>query len=102
MIRGTTPTHIFNLPIDTNLISSLIITYKQNDEIVLTKELDACSLGERSISLKLTQEESLLFDCTGNGYAKVQIKVLTQSGDVLSSRVSFVKVEECLNDEVLE
>ena len=35
MIRGTTPTHIFKLPIDTSTIRQLRITYVQYGKTVL-------------------------------------------------------------------
>ena len=37
MIRGTTPTHIFNIPFDTSLVDEVKITYAQEDEIILIK-----------------------------------------------------------------
>ena len=38
MIQGTTPTHKFNVDIDTGLIDKLRISYEQNGKIVLWKE----------------------------------------------------------------
>lgn len=56
LIRATTPTHIFNLPIDTSTISKLLISYKQGDNIVLEKTEADCTLTSSKVELTLTQE----------------------------------------------
>ena len=55
MIRATTPTHIFNLPFETELIKDLIITYTQRKTIIIEKRLDECVLDGKTLGRKLVQ-----------------------------------------------
>lgn len=99
MIRGTTPTHIFKVPLDPSTLTAALISYAQNDQVVLEKKLNACTLGDGSISVTLTQEETLLFDC--HLPVQVQLRVLTADGRALATRVRHVSVDKCLSEEVL-
>lgn len=100
MIRGTTPTHTFRLSIDTNTITELRITYVQLGKTVVEKTEKNVKMGEKSISLTLTQEESLEF--RAGSAVEVQLKVLTNVGTVLASPVISLNVDKILNTEVLE
>lgn len=99
MIRGTTPTHTFTLPFDVDLIKSLRVIYQQNDETVLIKTLTDCAVAGNVISYKLTQEETLQF--AQNAKVSIQIRVLTNDGDALASRICTVGVGACLEDGVI-
>ena len=99
MIRGTTPTHGFVLPFDTDMIQTIQIIYAQNDETVLTKGNDDCTFDGNTASVKLTQEETFLF--TEDVPVEVQVRVLTTDGDAMASHVMRVHCDECLSDEVL-
>ncbi len=101
MYRGTTPRHIINVPVDTDEIKSARIIYKQNDKVVLKKNLTDCSIEPGRIVTKLTQEETLLFDCTEP--VSIQLRVLTKADDALITRPIKKSIGECLDDEgVLE
>lgn len=100
MIRGTTPTHTFRLSIDANTITELRITYVQLGKTVVEKTEKDVKMGEKSISLTLTQEESLEF--RAGSAVEVQLKVLTNVGTVLASPVISLNVDKILNTEVLE
>lgn len=100
MIRGTTPTHTFRLSIETSTITELRITYVQLGKTVVEKTENDVKLGEKSISLTLTQEESLEF--RAGSEVEVQLKVLTNVGTVLASPVISLTVGKILNTEVLE
>ena len=97
MYRGTTPTHIFNVPIDTAEIKSVRVIYSQGEKVVLKKELSECSIEEGRIIARLTQEETLLFDC--HEHVTVQLRVLTKADDALISRPVRKSIGECLDDE---
>lgn len=99
MIRGTTPKHVFQLPISTHQISKVRIIYSQSKTIVLEKNETDCQLSGNEISLVLSQEETMKFKDYLD--AKVQIRVLTISGESLASEVFIVSVGELLKDEVL-
>lgn len=99
MIRGTTPTHIFNIPFDTSLVDEVKITYAQDDEIVLIKGTSDCVLDTNTIKVTLSQEDTFLFDHKKN--VQVQVRLLTKSGEAFASIVENVGVSKCLDNEVL-
>ena len=100
MIRGTTPTHIFNVPFSTSLIKELRISYAQDGLIVLEKTEATATLTDNTISVELTQEETLSFNDKKN--IALQVKVLTTDGKVLATQIQQVRVDRCLSEEVLE
>lgn len=99
MIRGTTPTHTFEIPFDTALIADLRISYAQTDGEIVVKCKDDATLTGNTISVTLTQEDTLNFNCSKK--VLVQIKIKTHKGDVMGSDVMCISVERCLNEEVL-
>lgn len=99
MIRGTTPTHTFNLPFDTSLIDKVRVLYAQNDAVILVKNESDCVANDDTITLKLTQEETFLFD--RKLPVEIQVRILCNDGTVLTSVPYKVGVLKCLQDEVL-
>ena len=100
MIRGTTPTHTFLLPFDTASIRSLRITYAQRGEVVLQKSEADCTCDGDTLRVQLTQEDTLRF--AAGDRMQMQLRVLTENGDVFASRVLGAEVEDTLCEEVLE
>lgn len=100
MIQGTTPTHRFTIPFDASVISKVRVTYAQQGKVLLTKDETECSLEGNVIELKLTQEETLLFDEFSS--VQVQVRVLTVAGDALASDLIRVPCGAILDKEVLE
>lgn len=98
-MRGTTPTHIFRLPFDTALIKSVRITYAHNKKPVLIKETEQCTLEGDTITVRLTQEETLLFK--NNWDVEIQLRVLKTDGDVLRSEIYHRYTGVLLDDEVM-
>lgn len=45
MFKGTTPTHAFQVPIDSSMIKEVKITYSQRDEEVLVKRTKDCIIA---------------------------------------------------------
>lgn len=99
MIRGTTPTHIFRLPFNTSLIDEVRIIYAQSDEQLLIKEKDDCELNDDTISVTLSQEDTFKFDCTK--CVQIQVRILTLEGQALASSIKHIKVDKCLDSEVM-
>ena len=99
MIRATTPTHKFEMHTDVNNIEQMIITYKQDGDIVLEKHLADVEKGDEWVRVKLTQEETKLF----KDYipAEVQMRIKTNGGNVVASKIMKVTIGEILNDEVM-
>ena len=98
MIRGTTPTHTFNLPFDTALIDKIKITYAQNGVVVLTKEKADCSFEGNAVTVKLSQEDTLKLDASR---VQIQVRVLTTGGDALASDIVTKPCGEVLEEGVL-
>jgi hypothetical protein len=99
MFKGTTPTHTFEVPLDTSLIKTVKITYSQRDVEVLVKRTEDCTLGDGTISTKLSQEDTFLFE--GGTLVTIQLRILTVSGDALVAEPMMMSVGNCLDDEVL-
>ena len=100
MIQGTTPTHRFNIPLDASIIQRVKVTYAQSGKVLLVKEDAECRVEGGVIELKLTQEETLLFDEFSS--VQIQVRVLTTGGDALASDVIRVPCGAILDKEVLE
>ena len=99
MIRGTTPTHIFRLPFETSALKEVRIIYSQNDEQILVKKTADCELNDNTISVTLTQEDTFKFDCTK--CVQIQVRILTLEGQALASSIKHIKVDKCLDREVM-
>jgi hypothetical protein len=98
MIRGTTPLHIFTLPKNISEYSSVLITYRQNNNTIINKTLEDVYVEGNTIKVRLTSEETLLFD---SGYkAFVQIKTLDKTLVEASAIFSF-PVTSILNEKEL-
>ena len=99
MIQGTTPTHRFTIPLDAADVQRVRVTYAQSHKVLLVKE-DECRVEGNVIEVKLTQEDTLLFD--GFSPVQVQVRVLTTGGDALASDLIRVPCDVALDKEVLE
>ena len=98
---GTTPTHVFeDIPIDLcPLIKEVKITYLQNNEEVLVKRTEDCTIGEGRISTKLTQEDTFRFDWSK--LVSIQLRLLTVNGECFKSDPMMETAGRCLDKEVL-
>lgn len=65
--RGTTCQNYFKIPFNWDEVSSLYITYKQNGETKLEKDIDDVTYDAATecISLVLGQQDTLAFDPVG-------------------------------------
>ncbi len=80
---GETVCHQFIIPFVAVELSKVIITYKQDDHIILVKELTSGfekyeTKAQSIISVTFSQEESLLFD-DFHDY-RIQLNVFTKEG----------------------
>lgn len=104
MIRGTTPTYTFGLTIDTESIKAIWITFKQEmkleEDKILTKTMDdGVTYDGATVSLTLTQEETLSFK--ENIPIEIQGKVLTTDDKVLATSIKKDNCERILSEEVM-
>lgn len=59
--RGTTPTLTFEFPFSVSSIEKCILSFAQNDEVLLEKNLtDFRVQNDKILTLKLTEKETLL------------------------------------------
>lgn len=97
--RYTTPTHIFTVPFDTGTISMLAVIYKQDDKVVLVKDLSDCELGDKTVSCCLTEAETALFSAT----PQVQIQLRVGIGNArMNSNILNVSVADVLKEGLLD
>lgn len=89
-IPGETVHHQFTVPFSPSNISKVIVTYRQNGNIVLVKNVTSSSIqngpltGSAIVAVALTQEESLLFEDNSDYW--VQINLRTISGHRAASK----------------
>lgn len=99
IIRGTTPTHTFEIPFDTSLVKEAHVIYGQEGKEIFRKDAYDCQMEGNKISVTLEQEDTLLLDCRKN--VQIQLRVLTTDGTALASTLIHQIVHKCLNDEVI-
>ena len=100
MRRATTHTHTFCFPTEyEGLNSKVLLTYSQNGEIILEKNLGDGFLENNVFTVTLTQEETNLF--TAYKEVDIQLRALTTNGTAVASDVYHIPCEVVLNDEVM-
>ena len=105
MVRGTTPTHAFEgLPVLSNTIEQIWITYLQAGAPIITKNIDEVTFqddaqkGTCTAQITLTQEETLLF---APGRVRIQVRLLLKDGTALASCEVTTNVKRILEDGVI-
>lgn len=96
---GTTPTHTFTIPIKTEAVKEVEITYCQAGDIVLQKYKSDCTIEGSTIKTTLSQEDTFLFDEKKN--VEIQVRVLDLNGSVFASNIMCVDAYRCLSKDVL-
>lgn len=99
MFRGTTPTLEFSLPIETSTLSEAWITLAQCGQVVINKTLSDCEIGENTLDLTLTQDETLAL--SSEAQTEIQLRVKTSSGKAFASKIFTESTERILKDGVL-
>lgn len=98
MIRGTTPTHTFTLPISVDDVDKIRIIYAQCGVKIVKTNAD-CTMEGKTVTTTLTQEDTL--SLSSDNYVEIQLRVLTVAGDAFASQIMRSHVRVCLEDEVL-
>ena len=100
MYRGTTPTITLTLPFESSRITALNLCFAQQGEIVLEKGLLECVAEGNTLSVNLTEADTLLFN-SEKGMVEMQLRV--GCGDTrMASNIMRLSVEEILKDGCLE
>lgn len=101
IVRGTTPTHDFELPYQKEFINDVRISYVQNNQEILTKSLEECSLVGNVLSVDLTQEDTFLFLPKWN--VEIEIKIQLFNKKVVKSEDTIeLRVVDTVNKEVFD
>ena len=98
MYRGTTPTLNFQLPLVVSQITKLNIAFSQNDVVVLEKSLQDVTCSGRTITLKLSEAETLSLN------DKKELKIQLRIGignNRLASGIITTNVKSILKEGVL-
>ena len=128
IVRGTTPYHTFIVPMTSESIDEIYITYLQNNEVILDKDKtnvtieDAISETQNSeiedadmpteeeieptsqITLHLTQEDTLkfkFFPAAEKNIAVVQLRILDTDGEAYASDPIHERIFGVLKDGVI-
>lgn len=99
MRRGTTPTHTFTTDIDLSEADVIFVTYEQGDTIVIEKTIDDLTVTSESISVELTQEETLAFNESGS--VKIQIRARFADGTAVASNIMKVSALAIIKEGVI-
>lgn len=105
MIRGTTPTHVFaKLPVTSDKIAQLWVSYFQNGKEILMKDLTSATFSDDPeedtciAEIHLTQEDTLLFK---QGMTTVQLRLLLTDETALASDEVPLPVRRVIKDGVI-
>lgn len=101
MRRGTTPTLTFTTPYEAEIIEGGFITFSQRGTIVADIPLsdENVTVADNSISVSLTQAQTLAFDASVNpAIALAQIRLLMTTGKATASNVVEIPVCMILKD----
>jgi hypothetical protein len=99
MIRGTTPTLEFVLPMDTGQLEEAFVTVSQNNKAVIEKNLRECKCKGPELTVKLKQEDTLKL--TSGVSAVIVLVIKTLGGDRFESVKFMERVEETTKDGVI-
>lgn len=97
MWRGTTQKITFTLP-EEIAIDVLYITFAQNGNVVLEKTNGDVEISGRTITLPLSQEDTL---CFTSGIVSVQLRIRDGAGNALASNLKKFNAEDILKDGVI-
>lgn len=99
MRRGTTPTITCTLSTDIDLTESDLIRViiRQGGHVRLVKEAGEVTIQDKTISVKLSQKETLSFY---SGSADIQVRIKA-SDAVYATGIKSIRVDASLDEEVL-
>ena len=98
MIRGTTPTHTFMLPVDLRTAEVIELYYAQNNTVVVEKQKSDMTVTSNSVSVTLTQEDTLKF-CVSD--VEMQIRARFPSGEAIATDIKRTNVRRVLKGGVI-
>lgn len=102
MLRGTTPTHIFETNVDLTHAAAVYVTYSQGkcNKVVLEKGIDDLKIVAGVVEVSLSQADTLKFDDTCPT-ARAQVRALLPDGTALATDKIPLSVRGILKDGVI-
>lgn len=98
MVRGTTPTHVFNVNVDLRECR-VYVTYSQFNRIIVEKTNEDITINEDNIIVDLLQTETMRFDAKSP--VKIQIRFIRENGEVSASEIMETEVKDILKRGVI-
>jgi len=98
MKRGTTPTNTFSVDVDLTG-TTIFVSYEQDGKVVVEKTGSDLTVGTNSISLVLSQEETLAFH---PGPVNIQIRYVDVYGTADASNIIKTTAERIIKDGVIQ
>lgn len=107
MIRGTTQELIFDVGMNTDEVSQLWLTFSHSNRLnaeIFTKEINDVILSGTTITVPLSQEETLLLNQYNlkDKIIYIQLRVLLNDGQALASSIVEMTVNHLLKGGVIE
>lgn len=99
IVRGTTPYVSFTLPFDVSILKNAYITFSQNDNVIVEKNLSDCIKNQNVLEVKLTQEDTLKFKALNN--VEIQIRGITNEGEAIASEIRRTYIYKIHKDGVI-
>lgn len=101
IMRGSTPTHIFQVDTDLTHVEVMYVTYKQGCVVLVEKEIEDIRIRPDTLELTLTQQETLRFQNRKDQPIEIQIRARFPNGETLVSNVMKVQAEKVLKEGVI-
>lgn len=99
MRRGSTPIHVFSVNRDLRE-AQVFLTYKQGDDVIVTKTNEDMEISEDGIAVGLTQEDTLKLKASRR--VEVQLRYINSDGLAEASDIIKMNVDKILQDGVIE
>ena len=99
IIRGTTPTNVFNTNVDLTDAEEIYVTYAQKGNVVINKYIEDLEVETNNVRVTLTQVDTLKLDTVYD--VEIQIRALFDDGTAIASDIITVDVERILKDGVI-
>lgn len=96
MRRTTTATHRLTFPISLQTVTDMQITYAQNGNIVIVKDLEDVTIDDKKATIELSQEETKLFEAEKP--VELQAKILLHDDTIIASKIKRIPATRILND----
>lgn len=96
MQRGSTPTLVFTLPVETDNIVECWVTIAQSGKVLINHTIAQCVKDGNKIKTGLSQKETLLL--SEDDLCEIQLRVKFSDGNAFPSQIFTEPVSRVLRD----